>query len=109
MLLFRASLHANRFVFAGGELVNSAAPQPAGTPAGKLGSNLVIEKIIILGLAPDRSYTASSGSTSYPVRTGAGIDPRMSKGKGVVVRTINLPLNSDWKLRIAQGKGTATV
>ena len=97
------SVLARRFVFADGQLVNTAAPQPEGTPASKLDSRLVIEKVIILGLAPDMSYTATSGSTNYPVRTGVGIDPRMRKGKGVLVRTVNLPLNTDWKLQIQQG------
>lgn len=102
-----AYLH-RRFVFADGHLVNSAAPQPAGTPASKLDSKLLIEKVIILGLAPDKSYTASVGSTSYAVRTGMGVDPRMRKGQGVVVRTVNLPLNGDWSLKISESKGIAT-
>lgn len=96
-----------RFVFANSQLVNSAAPQPEGTPASKLDSSLVIEKIIILGLAQDSSYTATAGKTSYPVRTGMGVDPRMSKGQAVVVRTVNLPLNADWSLKVAVSKGTA--
>lgn len=95
-------------MFADGHLVNSAAPQPAGTPASKLDSKLLIEKVIILGLAPDKSYTASVGSTSYAVRTGMGVDPRMRKGQGVVVRTVNLPLNGDWSLKISESKGIAT-
>jgi hypothetical protein len=92
-----------RFVFSHGQLVNSAAPQPKGTPASKLSSSLVIEKVVLLGLAPDRSYTATAGKHSYPVRSGAGVDPRMSKGKATVVRTVNLPLNADWTLKVSQG------
>lgn len=94
-----------RFTFSHGQLVNSAAPQPKGTPASKMDSSLVIEKIIILGLDPDRTYSATAGKHSHPVRTGMGVDPRMTKGKAVVVRTVNLPLNADWSLKIAESSG----
>lgn len=43
------------------------------------------------------------------MRTGAGVDPRMSKGSAAVVRTVNLPLAADWSLVVTAGKGTATV
>jgi hypothetical protein len=36
-----------------------------------------------------------------------GVDPRMSKGQAVVVRTVNLPLNADWSLKVEVSKGTA--
>lgn len=85
--------------------MNAAEPQPKGTPPSKLDSHLVIEKIIILGLDTERShYTATAGSTSFPTRGGVGVDPRMGKGKGLLVRTVKLPVNSDWTLKIGAGK-----
>lgn len=96
-----------RFTFADGQLTNSAAPQPKGKPPGKLSSSLVVEKVIVLGLDPARSYTATGGKKSYPVRSGAGVDPRLSKGKAVLVRTVDLPVNGDWSLKITVGKGVA--
>lgn len=102
--MLRPPICCPRFAFANGQLVNSAAPQPKGTPASKLDSKLVIEKVIILGLEPGRSYKAAAGKTSYAVRSGAGVDPRMRSGKGVVVRTVNLPVNGDWTLKVTEGE-----
>lgn len=97
----------NRFVYERNQLTNTAAPQPKGTTPGVLNSNLVIEKVIILGLDPASTYTAAAGSSKFPGRSGVGIDPRMRQGKGVMLRTVSLPLNEDWSLKITQGGGVA--
>lgn len=68
----------------------------------------MVEKVVILGLQPDRSYTASSGSSTFAVRSGVGIDPRISKGSAVMVRATNLPLTGDWTLKVTEDKGIAT-
>jgi hypothetical protein len=79
-------------------------PQPTGTPEGTLHSKLLIERVIILGLPSDKAYYArSTGNKMHTVISGAGVDVRLAKGSAVVVRAVNLPLASDWSLRILEG------
>lgn len=77
-------------------------PQPIGTPAGTLTSRVQLERIIILGLPADKSYTARSGSKSFPVLSGTGVDVRLAAGHAVVVKAAGLPVASDWQLRITE-------
>lgn len=79
-----------------------ALPQPTGTAESTLTSKLTIERIVILGLPLDKSYTARAGSKSFEVLSGVGVDLRLAKGSAVVVRAVNLPIASDWSLRITE-------
>jgi hypothetical protein len=98
-----ASPHC-RFMFEHGMLTCDSMPRPTDTPAGTLASKLLIERVIILGLPADKAYTArSSGGKTHAVISGTGVDVRLAKGAAVVVRAVNLPLASDWSLRITEG------
>lgn len=77
-------------------------PQPTGTPASTLTSKLQLERIIILGLPTDKTYTASSGSKKFSVVSGLGVDVRIAKGHAVVIRAAGLPIGTDWQLRISE-------
>lgn len=93
-----------RFIYEHGALTCDAMPQPTGTPEGTLPSKLVIERVIILGLPAGKSYSArSTGNKMHSVVSGAGVDVRLAKGSAVVVRAVNLPLASDWSLRLLEG------
>lgn len=85
-------------------LTCDARPQPTGTLQGTLASKLLIERVIILGLPADKSYTArSTGGKTHAVISGTGVDVRLAKGSAVVVRAVNLPLASNWSLQIVEG------
>jgi hypothetical protein len=97
-------LHPCRFIFEHGVLTCDTMPQPTGTPEGTLQSKLLIERVIIIGLPSDKTYSArSTGNKMHTVVSGAGVDVRLAKGSAVVVRAVNLPLASDWSLRILEG------
>ncbi|KAF6258577.1 glycosyl hydrolases family 31-domain-containing protein [Scenedesmus sp. NREL 46B-D3] len=93
-----------RFIFERGVLTCDGRPQPTGTLQGTLASKLLIERVIILGLPTDKSYTArSTGGKTHAVISGTGVDVRLAKGSAVVVRAVNLPLASNWSLQIVEG------
>lgn len=95
-----------RFTFDNGVLTNAAFKPPAGVPQGTMNSNLVIERIVIVGLAPDKAYTAVSGGQQYRVERG-GVDVRVQAGDGLIIRMPKLAVAEDWQLSISQGKVAA--
>eukprot|EP00878_Enallax_costatus_P028645 GHUV01030958.1.p1 GENE.GHUV01030958.1~~GHUV01030958.1.p1 ORF type:complete len:196 (-),score=32.13 GHUV01030958.1:100-687(-) len=91
-----------RFTFQNGVLTCDVMPQPTGTPPGTLTSKLQLERIIILGLPTNKSYTATVGSKSFSVLSGLGVDVRISQGDAVVINAAGLPIGSDWQLRVSE-------
>eukprot|EP00879_Flechtneria_rotunda_P012458 GHRR01013010.1.p1 GENE.GHRR01013010.1~~GHRR01013010.1.p1 ORF type:complete len:687 (+),score=194.43 GHRR01013010.1:1218-3278(+) len=92
-----------RLTYKDGVLSSHAMHQPTGTPEGTLTSKLLIEKVIILGLPVDSSYSASSGGKRFSVLTGVGVDTRLAKGSAAVVRAVNLPVAADWSIHVTEG------
>lgn len=82
-------------------------PQPTNTPVGTLKSQLQVERIVILGLSADKTYTASSGGKNFSVLSGLGVDLRLAQGSAVVIRAAGLQIASDWQLRVTEAVATA--
>jgi len=103
-----AYLH-RQFTFAGEVLTNNAwsVPEhlvgsiPSQSPPPEL-QQLVIERLVILGLPQGKEYHAVVGSRTMPVYPW-GVGVNVEKGDAMVVRTVSLPVGKDWALKLVEG------
>jgi hypothetical protein len=66
-------------------------------------SRLTIERIVVLGLPPRATYTASVNGHSFPAAWGAPSLGSTSQ-QALVVRPQGLQVGSDWSLTISNAK-----
>jgi hypothetical protein len=98
-----------RFTFAGLTLTNNAwtVPEhlvgtiPSQTPPPEL-QQLLIERLVILGLPQGKEYHAVLGSRSMAVYPW-GVGVNVAQGDAMVVRAVALPLGKDWALKLVEG------
>ena len=63
---------------------------------------LVIERLVILGLPQGKDYHAVVGSRTMPVYSW-GVGVNVERGDAMVVRTVSLPVGKDWALKLVEG------
>lgn len=95
-----------RFTYKDNTLTNAPEPQPDGVPPQQPPpevSRLTIERIVVLGLPPRATYTASVNGQSFPAAWGAPSLGSTSQ-QALVVRPQGLQVGSDWSLTISNAK-----